>query len=337
MKIIGVNGGNGVLLYPFRKNLIGNIEIRPVFKTPNNIQWKLNFGDIPLYNHPEDMTKFSQCDVVIGAPNCGHSSVLAYSRAKMLSDPLKDESLDLFIMSILYYKPKIFLMENLPKVLDMVSEDVWEKTFPNYELVFNQGSVMNWGNSQKTRTRLVLIGINKSYYKDQVSYLQYHFSNVYRVNELKKSGDLLKGLDDENPDIGHIREDIDDTITMYAGFKISLKKAQKFWLENHKLKRWPVTDKKFTTAPGVYRNLIDDFPAVARKANRQFNHNGLQMSPRELARVQGIPTRFKIWVDENRKGFCINKGRATVTKCPPYEIGKWFSKQLKKMNYHEHF
>lgn len=331
MKIIGIDGGNGVILYPLRKHLIGNVEIRSVFKTPNDIQWGLNFDDIPLITKASEMTQITSCDVIIAAPNCGHSSILAYSRAKKLSDPMKDDSFELFLTSIKYYKPKVFMMENLPKVLDMVPKEVWYKSFPEYKFIFHTLSVSEWGNSQKTRIRLVLIGLKKEWFKDNLSKAQYHFSNIYKLKELQLCETLLEGLDDEDLKTGHIREDINNIITMYSGFKISLKEAQNFWLENPTLKRWPVNDKKFTTAPGVYRNLKSSYPAVARKANRQFNSMGLQMSPRELATIQGVPKKFKIYMDINRKTFCINKGRTTVTKTAPYQISKWFYKQLKEI------
>jgi len=331
MRILGICGGNGVILYPMRKYLIGNIEIRSNFKTPEDIQWKLNFPNIPLYTNPVDMTRAISCDVIVGAPNCGHSSMLAYSRAKKTSDPMKDESFELFLIGLKYYKPKVFMMENLPKTLEMVPKEVWEKSFPNYELIFHSLSVTEWGNSQKTRIRLVIIGLRKEIFGNNLSKVQYQFFNVYKINKLKTCKELLIGLrEGEILEIGHIREDISDIITMYAGFRITLRKIQEYWLNNPEQKRWQVNNKKFTTAPGVYRNLDKGYPAVARKANRQFNDQGLQMSPRELARIQGIPDTFKIWMDKDKKGFCINKGRTTVTKTPPYEIGRWFYKQLKK-------
>jgi len=331
MKILGINGGNGVILYPMRKYLIGNVEIRPNFRTPYDIQWRLNFKDIPLTTDSQNMVDFDFPDVIVGAPNCGHSSMLAYSRAKKTSDPMKDESFELYMISLGYFKPKIFMMENLPKSLEMVPKEVWEKTLPQYELIFHNLPVTEWGNSQATRKRLVLIGIKKDHFGENLSKVQYHFSNVYKVNELKYCEQLLEGLNEENWDIAHIREDISDFITIYAGRKLTLRKIQRFWLKNPKLKRWPVNDRKFSTAPGVYRNLNKDYPATARKANRQFNSQGLQMSPRELARIQGVPDKFQIYMDPNRKIFSINKGRTTVTKTPPYEIARWFYKQLKKV------
>lgn len=326
MRIIGVMGGNGVILYPMRKYLIGNIETRSNFKTPNDIQWKLNFGEIPLITKIKEFPNFPEIDVIVGAPNCGHSSMLSYSRAKTTSNPLDDKSFDIFLKSIKQYRPKVFMMENLPKILESLPYELWNNTFPEYHLIWHIESVHNWGNSQGTRIRLVLIGLRTTYFKENISNLQYHFSYVYKINELKYCKDLLQDL----PENGNFRENISDIITMYAGFKISLKKAQEFWLNNPKLKRWLVSNKKFTTAPGVYRNPDDQYPAVARKANRQFNSQGLQMTPRELARIQGIPDTFKIYFDPNKKIYSINKGRITVTKTPPYEIARWFYKQLKK-------
>lgn len=331
MKILGINGGNGVILYPMRKHLIGNVEARSNFKTPDDIQWRLNFGDTRLETNAGNCTNFDFPDVIVGAPNCGHSSMLAYSRAKVTSDPLKDDSFELYMVSLVYFKPKVFMMENLPKSLEMVSEDVWQRTLPDYELIFHNLPCTAWGNSQKTRKRLVLIGLKKEHFGENLSKAQYHFSKIYKVNKLKTCKELSKGLKKEDFEFGHVREDISDLITIYAGKKLTLRKIQKFWLKNPNLKRWPVDDRKFTTAPGVYRNLDNDNPAVARKANRQFNQKGLQLTPRELARIQGVPDKFKIYMDPDRKTFSINKGRTTVTKTPPYEIARWFYKQLKKV------
>ncbi|HPQ79631.1 MAG TPA: hypothetical protein PLG47_04215 [Candidatus Dojkabacteria bacterium] len=51
LKVLGVSAGAGILLFPFRKNLIANIETRGVFYTKGLEQWKLNFGGIPYYKN----------------------------------------------------------------------------------------------------------------------------------------------------------------------------------------------------------------------------------------------------------------------------------------------
>ena len=218
--------------------------------------------------------------------------------------------------------------------MDTYQRQDWEFMFPQYNFKFIEGSVNMFGNSQKTRNRLLIIGLNREKLGDQIHKLQYHFSQIYKVKEIQPAHVLIKGLRKEDPKIGHIREDINNVITMYAGFKISLKEIQKQWLSNQNTRRWVVQGKNFSTAPAVYINRKGDFPMVARKANRQFNHKGLQLTPRELAKIQGVPDKFKIYIDMENPIYWINKGRATVCKTPPYEIGKWFSKQLKKY-YHD--
>lgn len=326
IKVLAVCGGNGVICHPFKDSLIANIEPRSIFKTPANVQWTANFGKIPLYTSlaafMKDFTMKPDVDVLIGAPDCGHSSVLSYSRSKGLSNPRDNKSLTMFLQSVKTFEPSIFMMENLSAMLKTITKQELEEYFEEYKLIFHEASVSEWGNSQKTRVRLVLIGLKKG-----KNLVRKDFK-VFPVNELKTSGELIKGLiTGEN---GHIREDINTKITIYAGKKMPLTEIRDEWLKRG-LSRWEVTDRVFLTAPGVYLNLADRYPSTARKANRQFNHYGLMMSPRELARIQGVPDTFIIHVGEGKEGFWINKGRATITKTPPYEIGLWLRKCIKRV------
>lgn len=326
MNVLGVQAGNGVIIHPFKEYLVGNFETRAIFHTKGNEQWKANFKGIPLYKTIEEARKGIKVpiDIIIGNPDCGHSSILSYSRKKALSDPKGNKSLNLYIRAVKKYKPKIFLLENLPKLLDIMDFEYWKATFKGYHFIYNISSVSAYGNSQGTRIRLILIGIKIGIGDN----LQYHFNKVYKVNQLKTTGELLVDLEEENLQMGHMREPIDSVITLYAGFKISLKDVQRYWLENPELSRWQVRGQKFSTAPGVYRNPANKYPSTARKANRQFNPSGLQMSPRELARIQGVPDSFKIHLDKDNLQYWINKGRASVTKCPPYQIAQWFKERI---------
>ena len=212
-------------------------------------------------------------------------------------------------------------MENLPAMLKTISRSELREYFGDYKLLFIEQPVTAWGNSQKTRVRLLVIGVKRG--------INGLIKEIKQLpgGEVKTAGELIEGLIyGEN---GHFREDIKTRITLYAGKKMSLEDIRDEWLRRG-VSRWEVTDRRFFTAPGVYLNLKGRHPATARKANRQFNHEGLTMSPRELARIQGVPDTFHIWIDESRLGYCINKGRATVTKTPPYEIGQWLANILIK-------
>lgn len=327
LKVLAICGGNGVICHPFKDHLIANVEERALFKTPNDVQWKMNFPNTPLYTKMdkfvEDFSTKPDVDLIIGAPDCGHSSILSYSRTKRLHNPRDNKSLTQFLQSVKMIQPKVFLMENLPAMLKEISKAEIKEYYEEYRLKFIEGSVSMFGNSQKTRKRLVIVGVLRGSgwnLKDLVKGLVKEGDD-----HLKTSGELLEGL--VYGESAHVREDIDDRITLYAGFKMSLRDIQTEWLKRG-VSRWEVLDRRFMNAPAVYLNLKDAYPMTARKANRQFNHEGLQMSPRELARIQGVPDTFKIWFHEGKQGYCINKGRTTVTKTPPYEIGLWLSRNM---------
>ena len=154
MKVLAICGGNGMMLKPLRKYLVGNIELRSLFKTPEDIQWYSNFPGIPVYNNPKILPsweRFKDVDVVVGAPDCGHSSILSLSRIKTKTDPLENESVNLFFSGILVLSPKIWIMENLPAFLDAIPFKFLKNTFPDYTFKLIQGSVSEFGNSQKNR------------------------------------------------------------------------------------------------------------------------------------------------------------------------------------------
>lgn len=333
MDILGVNGGNGVILFPFRKQLIANIEPRSLFKTPHNIQWKSNFGDIPLINE----ASFDKCwikyddlclnnpDVIVGAPDCGDSSILSYSRRKKLGNPRENLSLLLYIEFVNHLLPKVFMMENLPKLLETISKEDFDTLFSQYDLIYHTCSVGKWGNSQLSRVRLVVVGIRRDIVTKE---LKRALSKPYKVRSIKYAGVLVSNLGNST---GQDTEDIESTITLYAGYKDKISNIAREWETRLKgKKRWTVEGRKFSTAPGVYRNVEFDYPATARKANRQFNHKGGMMSPRELAKIQGVPNNFIIYSEKARLNFWINKGRTSITKTPPMEIPRWLKLQLCK-------
>lgn len=329
MKVLGICGGNGVVLHPFKKYLIGNIEPRACFHSAGEKQWNSNFDCFTQTDFYSNDVRSYNPDVIVGAPDCGHSSILAYSRAKKLSDPKENKSLNLYIRGIQLFKPNFFLLENLPALLKGYTEEELKNVFSDYNLIFNTCPVSYLGNSQITRIRLILIGVKKGINEKIASRFIIRNKKQY---ELKTSIELVGDLEYPNKKLCHIREKHSEIITIYAGKKLRLDEIQAKWLfEFPDSKRWVVEDRKFTTAPGVYRNLPDEYPLTARKANRQFNHEGLMMTPRELARIQGIPDKFKLYYDKKNKGYWINKGRVTVAKTPPYEVGLWFFKRLKKL------
>jgi site-specific DNA-cytosine methylase len=314
LNILGVSAGNGVMLYPFKDHVIANIECRSDYYIKGQaLQWNTNF-DVPMYKTLKEFKK--PIDVILGHPKCGLSSMFALSRGKKFSSHQDEPSLTLFIEAVHKYRPKIFVMENLPKLLDSFEDSDLKSTFQEYNISYIKGPVSMFGNSQLTRKRLIVIGLRNDYYTNKRK------KTIKRIplnkTEPHKTKTLLMNL----PDNGNITEPLTDIITMYAGYKVSLDDAQDFWLSNPNLRHWPVNNGRMSTAPGVYINHETDYPLTVRKTNRQFNPDGIQMSPRELARIQGICDGFLIYHDKDPK-VTINKGRITVANTPPMNLSFW--------------
>lgn len=338
LKVLGVCQGQGALLFPFRRNLIGNIEPRGCFHTPKEEQWKLNFGDVPFVRKFEDIENSlpKNVDIIIGSPNCGNSSILSYSRKKSLGKPREDESINMFIKVTQKLQPKMFLMENLPRLLDFISENDWGTMFLDYDLLFHCNSVSDYGNSQVSRVRLTIMGVRKGLSRFKIK----DYQRIFKVRDIKTTRELLEDArlcPNNQPFSGNIRELPTHKVCMYDfrdddKTKLELEAIRKLWIGDFShCYKWPINSAKMKTLPGVYRNNADRPPMTARKQDRQFRPDGVIMSPGELAVIQGYPRKYKIFTVEepSKRGYWINKGRVSVTKGPSYEIGIWFKKCIK--------
>lgn len=329
LKILGVCGGNGVVLHPLKRYIIGNIEDRNVFKTDKNLQWYMNF-QVPFV---DDLMVakflFKNPDIIIGAPDCGHSSILGFTGNKKRSNPIENSSVKMFFQSILDYKPKIWIMENLPALLNSISQRDFKNNFPDYRFIFHTCSMAELGNSQKTRKRLLVIALDRSLPSD----LFMEFSELKRFNEPMKVKDVLAGLEEDDITLGNVRESPDKKIKM-GKKSFSFGEIEEGWNNRHKeAKYWPLNEKDKDSAyiPGVYRLRPNQFPQTVRQDPRQFRPDGKPMSPRELARIQGVPDNYKLYIPEDteRLEYYINKARVTIAKGAPYELGLWLKSKIR--------
>lgn len=330
LKVLGVCAGQGALLFPFRKHLIGNIEIRGVFHTPGEEQWKANFGDIPFHKGFCLQEFDKKVDIILSSPDCGHSSVMRLSKVKKLGNPKDNRSLNLVIAAILEYKPKIFLIENLPRLLSLLSRDFFEKTFKDYKLIFHERSVSDYGNSQVSRKRLIILGVHK---KTGKKYLN-AFDEVFQVKTPKLTRDLLF----VSPYGSNYNIPIEKTLAMYDYRKLpekknlTVEKIQLLWNSDFKNeKKWPIKTAKMSTLPGVYRLELDKAPLTLRPANRQFRPDGYPLGILDFKAIMGFPKAYKIFMDEGNYLYWLNKARYTIAKGSVYEISVWFKRCLKKV------
>lgn len=327
LKVLGISAGQGALLYPFKKNLIANIEPRTVFHTKNEEQWKLNFGDIPFLKG--GLNQDWKPDIILSSPDCGASSIMRLSKVKQLGKPEENKSLNLVIEAVNLYQPKVFLIENLPKLIDLMPIDFFKASCPGYSFHFHCHSVMDFGNSQASRKRLVIVGVKESKKK-----LFNKFANIFQVDIPKVSRELLEPAyfdgDNEN-----YMPPLDKTLAMYdyrllpVKKNLTVKKIHKLWIKDFKNERkWPIKTKKMHTLPGVYRLDPDRYPMTLRPADRQFRPDGYPIGIEDYKNLMGFPKKFKVYMDKSEYQYWLGKARYTLAKGSVYQVGIWFKQCL---------
>lgn len=329
MNVLGISAGQGGLLFPFRKHLLGNIEPRGVFHTPGEEQWKANFKDVPFYKGYCLQEFDEKVDIIISSPDCGASSIMRLSKVKELGKPKDNRSLNLVIEGINYYKPKIFLIENLPRLLSLLPNKYLQEAFKDYKLIFHERSVSDYGNSQVSRKRLIIIGVHK---KTGKKYLN-AFDEVFQVKTPKLTRDLLF----VSPYGSNYNIPIEKTLAMYDYRKLpekknlTVEKIQVLWNSAFKNeKKWPIKTAKMSTLPGVYRLELDKAPLTLRPADRQFRPDGYPLGILDFKAIMGFPKQFKIYIDQENYLYWLNKARYTIAKGSVYEISVWFRRCIKK-------
>lgn len=334
MNILGVSAAQGALLFPFlhskKYKILANIEPRGVFHTSCESQWKLNFRDIPFYRGFCLQEFDEKVDIVVASPDCGIASVMRLSKVKELGNPKDNRSLNLVTAAILEYKPKIFLIENLPRLLSLLPKDFFEETFKDYKLVFHERSVSDYGNSQVSRKRLIVIGVHK---KTGKKYLN-AFNEVFQVKTPKLTRDLLS----VSPYGSNYNIPIEKTLAMYDYRKLpekknlTVEKIQVLWNSAFKNeKKWPIKTAKMSTLPGVYRLELDKPPLTLRPADRQFRPDGYPLGINDFKTIMGFPKKFRIYIDQENYLYWLNKARYTIAKGSVYEVGIWFRKCIKNV------
>ena len=331
MNVLGISAGQGGLLFPFRKRLLGNIEPRGVFHTPGEEQWKANFKDVPFYKGYCLQEFDEKVDIIISSPDCGASSIMRLSKVKELGKPKDNRSLNLVIEGINYYKPKIFLIENLPRLLSLLPNEYLQEAFKDYKLIFHERSVSDYGNSQVSRKRLIIIGVHK---KTGKKYLN-AFNEVFQVKTPKLTRDLLS----VSPYGSNYNIPIEKTLAMYDYRKLpekknlTVEKIQVLWNSAFKQeKKWPIKTAKMSTLPGVYRLELDKAPLTLRPADRQFRPDGYPLGILDFKAIMGFPKAYKIFMDEGNYLYWLNKARYTIAKGSVYEVGIWFRRCIKKVS-----
>ena len=165
MKALGMISGIGSMLIGAKRQgyeIVGNIEWRPYYHTGT---FEHNFPNSFMVKTLKDLTgeqrmACQDLDLLIGHTECGNFSNLRANKNNAIDDGNKGDIPE-FVEAIQEFKPKFFVMDNLPKSLLVAGWEYWRDELPAYDIHFEWISNYGYGNIQKNRNRMFVIGARR--------------------------------------------------------------------------------------------------------------------------------------------------------------------------------
>lgn len=174
MRAIGITCGIGSMLVGARQagfEISGNVEWRKYYHEQDQQgrnTFKSNFpGADFVYNldhmSQSEIEKFFGADLALGHPECGNFSRLSGANIKAGHDRRLDPAdIPLFVDLVAKLKPRFFVMDDLPGSFAAFPMSEYAKRLPDYDLFPEWISNWGYGNVQKGRNRMFMLGALRS-------------------------------------------------------------------------------------------------------------------------------------------------------------------------------
>ncbi len=361
MKAVGFLCGVGSLLRVAQDEgfeVIGNVDPRTTFKTIPWL-WERNFGKrIPYFSNLEDRgtprkphpQNWVGVDLAIGHPPCGKHSAMghaAYSietldAEKAMRKERRASNVGMlpdFCQLVRIFKPKVFALDNLPKILSRVATSEWWKSqLPGYKFHFI--IIKNWDyGCVQIRKRLWVVGIRRKTASKRLLNWTFDPISVRPSNAPRHSLDALEGLPWEPwidiPEIGHTHHPPDaSTFGSYWTSKEPRKRIQPVgrlamgFLEIVPGHMWLYLNPhgRLIRKPGRTRvKPLGECCVITGRESAHHPLTGWGLTIRERARLMGWPDDFHVtdgtMIDRSRRYKLIEAtGRAVPSEFPQYLI-----------------
>lgn len=297
MKILGVTCGIGSMMVQARHNheIIGNIEWRPYYHTGT---FEHNFKGSYMAKSWDKLSKADQDrsmrpDLLIGHTECGNFSRLntvGFKESNVMDLPF-------FVDIIQKTQPKTFVMDNLPQSLISMPLQKWIEDLPEYKIELAWISNYNYGNTQKRRDRMFVIGSRREL---GFTFIPGEFQHDWKL------GDVIEDLPkyDDIPEINHVHLKPNDKVMDLRAHYFELKTEdgsltfQQFKdnVDRYRLNRQICYVNKageFHKKPGYNFMSLDNYsPTINGRENAYREDTYQPFTVRERARIQGLPDDF---------------------------------------------
>lgn len=305
MNILSVYGGIGSMIIGAKEqnyDIVAGFDDRKFFNTGTfNFNFQKNFfSDFSKLREEIDL---SNIDIVIGHTSCGNFSKMNNRLGlEKLEEKAQDKGdIPNFIKITKSIQPNFFILDNLPKALLAVDVHEWHQSFPNYDIYFEWISNYNYGNIQKGRKRLFIIGTKKE--------LGYVFIPGEKENN-KTLRDVIGDLPlyDDIEEINHIHYPDDIIISMKnKHIEENVKEIRNLTLGEWKeyIKNIPARKRfHYRSDSGSIKYKLGNYKMDLDRHSGVLTGEGVKgvglyrednLSPltvREKARIQGCPDSF---------------------------------------------
>lgn len=220
--------------------------------------------------------------------NCGAWSNLRANKNSAAKDPC---DIPLFVDLVARFRPRFFVMDDLPKSFGAFSMEEYHKRLPDYDLFPEWISNYHYGNVQKHRKRMFMIGSRK---EERWAFVPGEDPDAHHT--LK---DCLAGLTEHTPNNEpHVLDHVcGRAIGLHEpGVHYSWRELRDYFQshpEGHIMHYFHRTTGKPTCRFGLARTYWEDHCHVITGLNPTIHPvTCLPLSVRERARVQGFPDDF---------------------------------------------
>jgi len=193
LRALGIISGIGSMLIGAEQagfKVVGNIEDRKYYHTGT---FEKNFEGAFMVNEMEDLDEVPQdIALIMGHADCGDFSNLNAHRKKTVLEGKGCRHIIKTVELTQAVQPRFFAFDNLPRSLEEFGADEYKAAFPDYDIYFEWISNWAYGNVQKNRDRLFVIGAKKEEKFVFKPGERFNYATVRdMIGDLKKDGSVL--------------------------------------------------------------------------------------------------------------------------------------------------
>ncbi|RPH72700.1 MAG: DNA cytosine methyltransferase [Myxococcaceae bacterium] len=357
LRAVGITCGIGSMLIGARAagfKIEGNVEWRKYYHEKDahgqntfevNYPGALFPNDRPTMTE-EEFQRFSNADIALGHPECGNFSRLSGANPGQREKMFDPADIPLFCELVAEFKPRYFVMDDLPKSFMAFPMAKYHELLPDYDLFPEWVSNWGYGNVQKGRDRMFMLGALR---KEKWTFIPGEAVHSLKVKDV--IGDLPEPRARGNfPN----HDPADGTLDCFRALNLGRYRKKNSWdevkeyfrdkkggftLEYHpseesKKERAARGDNPMVKRIGFLKGHWDGPAHVLTGGNASVHfHRGEPYTVRERARIQGFPDDFVFYGtvlnDRGEWSHDLNQHMVRQTgKAMPIQFCTYVSKQI---------